>query len=230
MSIGTLNEGPLHQSLKALYLTPGATEEVPVDGFVADVDTGDVLIEIQTVSFGSMRRKLEHLLAKRRVILVYPIAAVRYIVKLPTEPDTEATRRKSPKKGQLANLVEELVSIPGLLDHPNFELEVVLTEEEEIREFDPTRVRRRKGWRVVQRRLVEVRSQHRFACVADLWQLAPGHLPQEFTTADLASAMAAPRWLAQKLAYCLREAGAITLCGKRANALVYQRAKRTKVN
>ena len=226
MSIGTLNEGPLHESLKALYATASAQQEVPVGPYVADIHLGDgALVEIQTASFGAIRRKLEHLLRDYRVILVHPIAAVRHIVKLPTEIDAEATRRRSPKKGRLVNIVEELVSIPNLLDHPNFELEVVLTEEDEVREFAPGKVRRRKGWRVVQRRLLDVQDRHRFRCARDLWSLAPGELEQPFTTAELATAMQAPRWLAQKLAYCLREAGTIEICGKRGNALEYRDAQ-----
>lgn len=224
MSIGTLNEGPLHESLKALYTTANAEQEVPIDGFVADVKLGQQLFEIQTTSFGAIRRKLEHLVQSYSVVLVHPIAAQRTIVKLPVEQDAQATRRRSPKKRGLVNILDELVSIPQLLKHPNFELEAVLTDEEEILEYAPGKVRRRKGWRVVQRRLVEVREQHRFRCVDDLWALVPGKLGDTFGTAELALAMQAPRGMAQKFAYCLREAGAITLCGKQGNALQYQRA------
>ncbi len=225
MSIGTLNEGPLHQAVKALYLEDGASEEVAVGDFVADVVASDqTLVEIQTAGFGSMKRKLGKLLEDHRVVLVHPIAAVRYIVKLPTEQDQEATRRRSPKRGTVSHVLDELVSIPKLLCHPNFELEVLLIEEEQLRAYDPKKARHRGGWRVVQRRLQEVLGRERFAVPADLFRLVPGKLPKEFTTADLATAMAEPRWLAQKLAYCLREAGEIGICGKRGNALVYQRS------
>ena len=224
MSIGTLNEGPLHQAIKALYLDDGASEEVAVGDFVADVVAADqTLVEIQTAGFGSLKRKLARLLEDYRVVLVHPIAAVRYIVKLPVDADQPASRRKSPKRGTVCHVLDELVSIPQLLSHPNFELEVLLIEEEELRSFDPKRVRRRGGWRVVQRRLQEVVGRERFKTPADLFRLAPGALPDTFTTADLASAMGEPRWLAQKLAYCLREAGEITICGKQGNALVYRR-------
>ena len=47
-------------------------------------------------------------------------------------------------------------------------------------------------------------------------------MPDRFTTADLAVSLREPRWLAQKLAYCLREAGEISLCGKDGNSLCYQ--------
>jgi len=221
--IGTLNEGPLHQALKALYLESDGEEEVPVGSYVADVRSADqVLYEIQTGGFAPLKKKLAILLERYRVVLVHPIAAVRYIVKLPDAEDEQASRRRSPKRSTVANIVEELVSIPHLLDHPNFELEVVLIEEDEIRVFDP-RVRRRRGWRVISRQLTSVVDRQRIRSHEDLFSLINGPLPEQFTTLDLADAMGQPRWLAQKLAYCLRESGAVVLSGKSGNALRYRR-------
>ncbi|MFU8814432.1 MAG: hypothetical protein ACNA7W_03740 [Pseudomonadales bacterium] len=228
MNIGILNEGPLHQALKAHYRAEGAREEVAVGGFVADVLHADGCIyEIQTSGFGSLRRKLESVLEQHRVVLVCPIAHVRYLVKLPEEEDQQAVRRRSPKRGAVAHVVDRLVSIPRLLEHPNFELEVVLTEEEEWRRRAPGRNRRRNGWQVVQRRLCRVIEQHRFTCSADLWSLLRAPLPESFTTADLALAMGEPRRLGQKLAYCLRAAGQIEILGKQGNALRYRRTGST---
>lgn len=224
MSIGLLNEGPLHQALKSHYSVAGARQEVAVGGFVADVVHPDEWIyEIQTAGFGSLKRKLTSVLEEHRVVLVHPIAHVRYIVKLPTAPDGQATRRRSPKRGSLAHVVLELVSIPQLLNHPNFQLEVVLTEEEELRHHVPGASWRRRGWQVLQRRLCAVLEQHRFRCAADLFGLLREPLPEHFTTADLALSLGEPRWVAQKLAYCLREAGEIEVCGKEGNALRYCR-------
>jgi len=227
VSIGTLNEGPLHQALKSLYTGVDAVQEVSVGSYVADVrGADDVLYEIQTGGFASLKKKLVALVEHHRVVLVHPIAQVRYIVKLPVCEDDEATRRRSPKRGSIADIVSELVSIPRLLNHPNFELEVVLIEEDEFRVFEPDKVRGKRGWRVVQRRLVEVLERHRFCSAADLFCLVPGELPETFTTRDLAEAMRQPRWIAQKLAYCLREAGEITLSGKEGNALCYTMSKK----
>jgi hypothetical protein len=224
VSIGILNESPLHQALKAHYTSSGARQEVTVGSYVADVLQADECIyEIQTGGFGTLRRKLESLLEQYRVVLVHPIAHVRYLVKLPECPDQRETRRRSPKRGTLAHIAEPLVSIPHLLDHPNFELEVVLIEEEELRRHSADGPWRRRGWRVVQRRLGRVLEQHRFRCAADLFRLVREPLAEPFTTAELALAMGEPRWLAQKLAYTLREAGALELCGKQGNALCYRR-------
>ena len=222
--IGTLNEGPLHQALKALYLTGNGEEEVSVGSYVADVRAEDqVIYEIQTGGFAPLKRKLATLIESHRVVLVHPIAAIRYIVKLPEQEDGQATRRKSPKRSSSAHIVEELVSIPYLLEHPNFAVEVVLIEEDEIRMFDPTRVRRRGGWRVVSRQMNQVLERQRISNRQDLYSLVHGPLPEEFSTADLAAAMGQSRRLAQKMAYCLRESGAAELCGKAGNALLYRR-------
>lgn len=225
MNIGVYNEGPLHQALKAHYAVAGSREEVPVGAYVADVQhPDDVIYEIQTGGFGPLKRKLEALLEAHRVVLVHPVAAVRYIIKLPESVDLAPRRRRSPKRGSIAQVAGELVSIPHLLDHPNFELEVVLIEEEEVRCRAEGRAWRRRGWRVVERRLCQVLGRQRFASSADLFGLLQGPLPEPFTTVELAVAMGQPRWLAQKLAYCLRVAGCIEVCGKQGNALCYQRA------
>lgn len=224
MSIGILNESPLHEALKVFYSEAGARQEVPVGSFVADVlAPDDRIFEIQTAGFAGLRRKLESVLERHRVVLVHPIAQVRYIVKLDDCPDRPVGRRRSPRRGSLAQIAEPLVSIPHLLDHPNFELEVVMIEEEELRRHSEDGPWRRKGWHIVQRRLGQVLEQHRFTCAADLFRLLRAPLPESFTTADMAQAMGEPRWLAQKLAYTLREAGQLSVCGKQGNALCYRR-------
>ena len=228
--IGTLNEGPLHQALKAHYASRYAASrrspsEVQVGDYVADVlGDDDVLYEIQTGGFGAIRRKMERLVGEHKVVLVHPIAAVRMIVKVGDEADAEATRRRSPKRGHPAHVLDQLVYIPALLAHPNFELEVVMVEEDEVRVFDPGRVRHRKGWRVVRRQLNAIVERHRFRCLDDLFDLLEAPLPDPFTTLELAEALNQPRRLAQKMAYVLREGGITRICGKAGNALVYRRA------
>lgn len=223
--IGTLNEGHLHESLKAIYARQyGAHDglEVPVGGYVADVCGSDeVLYEIQTGSFSPLKKKLAALVESHRVVLVYPIAATLTIVKIDHGGD-ELSRRRSPKRGRVSDVLEELVYIPGLLDHPNFELEVALVDVDERRLFDPARVRRRNGWRVVGRQLTGVVELRRFRSLDDVLDLVTCPLPSEFTTADLAAGLDRPRGLAQKLAYVLRCAGRIDQCGKHGNAIVYR--------
>jgi hypothetical protein len=92
--IGLLNEKPLHASLKAWCALDGDRFEVAVDGFVVDIVRGDLLVEIQTASFGAMKKKLACLLATHRVRLIHPVAAEKWIVQ--RDGRRPPTRRKSP--------------------------------------------------------------------------------------------------------------------------------------
>lgn len=221
--IGSLNEKPLHAALKKWIAGPNDQFEVSVDGFVIDVVQGELLVEIQTKSFASLKRKLLTLTADRKVRLIHPIAQEKWIVKLPVEEGGKGSRRKSPKRGVLEQVFEELVSFPQLIAHPNFSLMVVLVQEEEMRRFDGQRGWRRKGWVTEERRLLEVVEQRLFESPRDLAALLPSTLPEPFTTSDLAAALGRPRRLAQQMAFCLREMGVILHVGKRGNAILYER-------
>jgi hypothetical protein len=44
---------------------------------------------------------------------------------------------------------------------------------------------------------------------------------EPWTSEDLSIAIGQPRWLAQKIAYCLRESGAAKAVGKKGNAILH---------
>ena len=222
-AIGELNERSLHRALKARYAVAGSATEQAVDGFVADILIGNHIIEIHTGTFWGLKKKLRRLLPRFAVTLVHPIAQDRYIVKIHEGAPAATTRRKSPKHGSVFATFGALVSIPALLEHPNMNLEIVMTVEEEIRVIDPRRNRRRGGWRRVDRRLLEVAETHRIGAMVDLFALLDGQLAETFTSRDLALAMRSPRRLGQQAAFCFREAGVCEVCGKEGNTLVYRR-------
>ena len=116
------------------------------------------------------------------------------------------------------------MSLPQLLAHPNFSLEVLLIQEEEARRYDGTRNWRRKGWVTHERRLLQVVDRRLFETPADMRALIPMSLVEPFTTTQLAEAKDQPLWLAQKMAYCLREMGAIAIVGKHGRHVLYARA------
>ena len=132
-----------------------------------------VLIEIQTRGFAGMRAKVLALLAAgHRVRVVHPIAVDRWIVQVDDDGGLLG-RRRSPRHGDLVDLAAELVTFPELLDDPGFEIEVLLTREEEVRRHDPKRCWRRHGWTVVERRLIDVLDRVTLARPGDLVCLAP---------------------------------------------------------
>ena len=220
--IGTLREKPLHASLKRWYSREGDRIEVPVDGFVIDLVRDDLLIEVQTRGFSSMKQKTAELLGiGHRVRIVHPIPIDKWIVKVDAD-DMVLTRRRSPRHGIPTDIFAELVSFPDLLAHHHLEVEVLLTIEEEYRRHTPGRSWRRKGWTVVERRLIEVVDSLVLRHNGDLTALLPDDLPETFTTADLAERLGRPRRAAQQMAYCLRKAGAIVAVGKDGNAVEYR--------
>ena len=144
--IGTLNEGRLHAELKAWYAQPGDALEQPVDGYVIDLVRGATLVEFQTAGLAPLRRKLERLLEQHAVRVVVPIARSRRIVRL-SEDGEVLSARLSPRHGRIEDVFARLVSLPALLAHPRFELEVLLTHEHEYRRHEEGRARRRGGCR-----------------------------------------------------------------------------------
>jgi len=218
----TLNEKSLHASLKSWYSQPGDKLEEPLDGFFIDILRGDLCLEIQTGNFSAIKRKLWKLTKSRPVRLIYPIAIEKQIVRLADDGVTELSRRRSPKRGSLLNVFEELIYAPTLMQEENFSLEVLLIREEELRRHEPGKHWRRQGWGKVERRLLEVVERRLFQEPEELLELVPLGLPVPFTTADLAEGLQKPRALAQKLAYCLRALELVELSGKSGNAHLYQ--------
>lgn len=222
--IGTLREKHLHAALKKWYARPGDRFEVPVDGYVVDLVRADQLIEIQTRGFSSMKRKAIALLgAGHRLRILHPIPVDKWIVKIDAD-GVLVSRRRSPRHGSATDIFGELVSIADVLGHPLLEIEVLLTTVEEHWRHGLHRAWRRRGWSVVERRLLEVHQTVRLSSPAELAGLLPADLPESFTTADLGAKLHRPTRAAQQMAYCLRRVDTIAAVGKQGNAVVYQRA------
>ncbi len=217
--VGTLREKPLHAALKRWYAEPGDGIEVAVDGFVVDLVRNGLLIEIQTRGFASLKRKLTQLLERHSVRIVHPVAETRWIVRLGEEGEV-LSRRRSPRRGSYCDVFSELVSFPELLAHDGLSIELVLVHDEELRRHVPGKAWRRRGWVVVERRLVEVVEKLTVSQPTDLLDLLPS-LPSVFTTSELSGLVDRPRRIAQQTAYCLRKLGLIEQVDKRGNAIVY---------
>jgi hypothetical protein len=218
--IGTLRETNLHAALKRWYAAPGDEFEIALDGYVIDIRRNGLLIEIQTRSFSSMRRKLVMLAERYPVRVVHPIPECKWIVRL-DKKGREIARRRSPKAGRIEALFKELVSIPDLVGHPNLTFDVAITHEDEVWQQTGRRAWRRKGWCVVGRRLVEVVRVVPFADARDFVALLPPELAAPFTARDLATAAGLSLNLSYKMIYCLRRMGAIAATGKRGRAAIY---------
>jgi hypothetical protein len=220
VAIGTLNEGALHAQLKEWYRRPDDRLEERVGGYVIDLVRGETLVEFQTGGFAPLRRKLVALTAEHPVRLVAPVPVTRRIVRLDDSGEILSERR-SPKRGRVEDVFARLVSFPALLCDPRFELEVLLTHQDELRVFRAGKAYRRKGWVVTGRSLARVDESVLLRCPADAAALLPAALPDVFDTAELAQCAGVPRRLAQQIAYCLRGMGALADAGLRGRSRLH---------
>lgn len=218
-TIGSLKETPFHAALKRLVSPPGSRFEVPVDGYVIDVVAPGLLIEVQTRSVGKLKPKLGALLPCHRLRLVMPLAQTKWIEK--RGPEGRAARRRSPKREKPLHVFSELVGIADALSHPNLEIEVVMTDQLEVREHVPGKAWRRRGWVVTGRELIGVTERLLFQGPSALRGLLPT-FGEPFTSRELAERAAVTPRLAGQVLYTLHRAGELQRVGKRGNAYLYR--------
>ncbi|MBS0202093.1 MAG: hypothetical protein JSS49_04275 [Planctomycetes bacterium] len=214
-------ESTLHRQLKALYGGRAKDLEVQVDGYRIDAVVRGRLIEIQQASLSALRDKVRQLLERHRVVVVKPLVSRKYLIRRDRPGGEIVSARYSPIRETVLNLFQDLVHFVNVFPHPRLTLEVVLTEQEEHRITRPCRRRRGPDFRVEDRLLTDVVSRKKLKTAADLRKLLPVTLPAVFTTGELATHAAIPRWLAQKMAYCLKKTGAIEVVGKQGNSWQY---------
>ena len=231
-------ETSLHRELKELYAPDASQTEVPLEGYRIDAVSRGRLVEIQHGSLAAIRDKVARLLENHRVLVVKPIVATKVLVKLDAKGGNVVERRRSPKRGGLFDLFHELVYFTRVFPHRRLTLEVALVEVEEWRYPGHGRRRRRRDrdHQVEDQHLVGVLQTHRFRTLADLRGLLPDDLPRPFHTGHLAEGLGvhppgwwasrATRWVAQRVAYCLRETGAARVVGKQGNAVLYDCPRR----
>ena len=217
-------ETTLHRQLKERYATDGALVEQRLGRYRIDVLQPNQLVEIQLAPLAAIRDKIAALLKKHRVLVVKPIIARKHLVKLRRAGGRVSSRRRSPKQGTLLDVFEELVHFTRVFPHRRLTLEVILVEIEEWRYpgHGRRRWRRDNDHQVEDQRLLEVHGVQAFRTAADLCRLLPPSLPQPFHTGHLADQLGVARWIAQRMAYCLRETGAVRSVGKQRGAWLYQ--------
>ncbi|MHC5001708.1 MAG: hypothetical protein ACYTJ0_01155 [Planctomycetota bacterium] len=218
-------ETSLHRQLKDVYADRGAQIEAPLGSYRIDVVRGDQLIEIQHGSLAAIRDKIRDLVQSHRVLVVKPIVRRKQLVKRDARDGEVVGRRLSPKRGREIDVFDEMVHFTRVFPHPNLTVEVPLVDVEEWRYPGHGRRRRRRSTDhvVEDQKLLGGHRCLRLREAGDLLRLIPTGLPAPFHTGHLASALSAPRWLAQRIAYCLRETGAVSTAGKEGNAWLYQR-------
>ncbi|GHA80647.1 hypothetical protein [Pontibacter akesuensis] len=219
--IGIQNERSLHAALKQWYAQPGDQLEVPLGGFFIDLVRGEQLVEIQTRNFSAIRHKLQTLVKTHKVHLLHPVTHEKWVLQVDRTGNKQLSRRKSPYRGKLSDIFEELVRIPELLKHENFSVDFLMIREEEVRCRDGKGSKHRKRESIKDRRLLEVVSTHRFTKAADFLQFIPETLPRPFSNKCLEKALALPLHRCRQITYCLRKMEALAVVGKKGNGLLF---------
>jgi hypothetical protein len=216
-------ETSLHRALKEQFAAGGSGQpEVRLAGFRIDaVDCAGRLVEIQSGPLGPLRRKLGQLLPAHRMRIVKPIVLSRRIVRRRTPEGPDLSARRSPKRGALLDVFDDLLGVVSIFPHANLEIEILEVT------IDEVRVPRRRwpGYSVADRILGMIHGTTCLQSADDLWSLLPRHCAgrEPFTTRELAREIDRPIWFAQRVAYCLRLSGAVRVTGKTGNRRIYIR-------
>jgi hypothetical protein len=220
-------ETSLHRDLKARYAGADARFEVPLGNYRIDVVSGSRLVEIQHGPLAAVRDKVRALLDKHSVLVVKPIVVKKLLVKRTAKGGRITARRLSPKRGRILDLFHELVYFVRVFPHQRLTLEVPLVDIEEWRYPGHGRRRRRRAndYQVEDQKLLDIREVYRLRTASDVVRLITCPLPRPFHTGHLAGSLGIERWVAQRIAYCLRKFGALTDLGKKGNARLYEFAR-----
>jgi hypothetical protein len=210
--------------MKEWYYLKGDKLEAKVDGFIVDIKRGDLLIEIQTANFSAIKPKLSHLLNEHKVRLIYPIPKQKWIIHRSTATGETFGRRKSPKKGRLTDLFNELIRIPNLFAKGNLSIEVLMIETEETWINNGKGSWRRKGTSIQDRKLIQVYETETFENKTDFLKILPKNLPNPFSNRNLAQSLGIPINQSRKITYSLRKIGTITHAGNNKKQMLFTRS------
>lgn len=220
--IGTLQEKTVHAVLKDYYAPDSDMQEIPIEGYVADIYTGCEIIEIQTANFNKMRDKLSCFLSRYPVTIVYPIPENKWLCWIDEETGECSSPRKSPVKGTVYKAFYELYKIKNFLPNPNMRLCFALLDIEEYRLLNGWSKDKKKGSCRYDRIPLRMNGEIRFERVEDYLQLIPYDLQEPFTVAEFAKSVKERKEVAGMVLRILNYLHVIERCENRGKAFTYR--------
>jgi len=222
LGIGTLSEKTVHAILKRYYAPDEDMHEIPIENYVADIYTGQEIIEIQTGQFNRMRDKLTIFLKEYPVTIVYPIPRQKLLIWIDEESGELSKPHKSPAKGTPYQAFKELYKIKMFLKDPNLRLKFALIDMEEYRLLNGWSKDKKKGScrydRIPSRLAEEVSVEN----VRDYLQFVPYDLEEPFTSEQFAKAAHIRKPLAQTVLNILTYVECVERVGKEGNSYLYK--------
>jgi hypothetical protein len=156
------------------------------------------------------------------VRLIHPVIVKKTIEVFDTRGNL-LSRRKSPRKGSIWNLFEELLYAPELALLPNLTIEAVLIDAVERRIDDGKGSWRRRGVSIADRALEIWRESAEFSGPADFKRLLPFKAREEFSSTLLAERAGIRPDLARKSLFVLRKIGVIKRLRKEGRVWIYRK-------
>ncbi len=220
--IGTLGEKSVHAVLKE-YIDPRPLcHEVPVGPYVADVCNEEGFFEIQTRDFARLREKLDFLLEKAPVTVVYPVAGRKWVIWVEADGSL-SPRRRSPKSPTAAAILPELYKLKAMLPKPGLRFWVTVLEVEDYRLKDGDGEDRKKGATKFDRLPVSLLDEVWLEEPRDFLKLVPESLPEEFGAREFSKAARMSLSGARAAVNVLRALDVLHLAGKKGRVYVYRR-------
>ena len=213
MGIGSLAEKSVHAILKNYYAPTDDDMEVAVNGFVADVCYGMCIVEIQTRQFYTMKRKLAAFLPEYDVTVVYPLPVSKTLFYIDADTGKVKTRRRSPAKRSIYELLYEMYGIRDYVGDPNLHFRIVVYEAEEYRYSGRTEKHGRKTRMLSDTVPAAVLDEICIDDNRDLMMFVPQELDDGFSTVDFARAAGISKQLAGFCVGILKLAGIIEKSG-----------------
>jgi hypothetical protein len=221
-TIGTERESSLHRSLKTRYAGPEGQTEKAVGAYVCDaVSSSGEIIEIQTGSFGPLKRKIEGLTTYGLVRIIHPIV-VHKTIELREKDGAPVRVRKSPRRGTEWDLFKALLYAPLLPLTGGVTIELVMVDVLEKRVRDGRGSWRRRGDSIADRELSAWLRAMPLSGKRDYRAFVPFPPGEEFTVSSLAEKARIPQVLAGKALYVLTKIGVVERIRKAGNAWVYR--------
>lgn len=221
--VGTLQEKTIHAVLKNYYEPDPSKQEQKVAGFVADIFTGQEIIEIQTRGFYKLRRKLEAFLPLYPVTIVYPVTHLKWLRWVNEETGEVSKPRKSPKVGSAVSVFPELYRLKMFLPNQQLKFHIVLLDVEEYRLLNGWSKDKKKGSTRNDGIPTDLFDIVTLETISDFAQLLPSGLPDEFTSTDLKQLLRCNKALAGVMLNILAHIGVIHKTGKKGNSIIYSR-------
>lgn len=222
---GTLREKTLHAVMKLYYEPDEDYHEVPIEGYIADIYTGERIIEIQNGNFNKLRPKLAAYLPLYPVTVVLPIPHHKWVVWMDEESGELSKKHKSPIIGTVYHAFPELYKIKQYLGHPNLSFAFPLVDIDEYRLLNGWSKNRKRGSSRYDRMPLALFDEVLIERKEDFTQFVPYEIEEPFTIKEFAKSAGIHRDLAGAVVPLLMQMGILVRSGKRSREYIYEVAE-----